>query len=73
MKNPDGSGERLLYSGFHAEGPTWAPNGRVIMFFQDPGGNDGPRLMSIDIWGRNLLTIPTESYASDPAWSALRT
>jgi TolB protein len=42
------------------------------MFFQDPGGNDGPRLMSIDIWGRNLLTIPTESYASDPAWSALR-
>ena len=73
VMNPDGSGERLLYSGFHAEGPTWAPNGRVIMFFQDPGGNDGPRLMSIDIWGRNLLTIPTESYASDPAWSALRT
>ena len=72
VMNPDGSGERLLYSGFHAEGPTWAPNGRVIMFFQDPGGNDGPRLMSIDIWGRNLLTIPTESYASDPAWSGLR-
>lgn len=72
IMNPDGSGERLLYSGFHAEGPTWAPNGRVIMFFQDPGGNDGPRLMSIDIWGRNLITIPTESYASDPAWSGLR-
>ena len=72
VMNPDGSGERRLYTGFHAEGPTWAPNGRVIMFFQDPGGNDGPRLMSIDIWGRNLLTIPTESYASDPAWSGLR-
>ena len=72
IMNPDGSGERMLYSSFHAEGPTWAPNGRVIMFFQDPGGNDGPKLMSIDIWGRNLLTIPTESYASDPAWSGLR-
>jgi TolB protein len=72
VMNPDGSGERMLYSGYHAEGPTWAPNGRVIMFFQDPGGNDGPKLMSIDIWGRNLLTIPTESYASDPAWSGLR-
>lgn len=72
VMNPDGSGERMLYSGYHAEGPTWAPNGRVIMFFQDPGGNDGPRLMSVDIWGRNLLTIPTESYASDPAWSGLR-
>ncbi|MDB5473548.1 MAG: tolB [Devosia sp.] len=73
VMNPDGSGERMLYSSFHAEGPTWAPNGRVIMFFQDPGGNDGPKLQSIDIWGRNLLTIPTESYASDPGWSGLRT
>ncbi|MDB5624008.1 MAG: tolB [Devosia sp.] len=72
IMNPDGSGERMLYSSFHAEGPTWAPNGRVIMFFQDPGGNDGPKLQSVDIWGRNLQTIPTESYASDPAWSALR-
>lgn len=72
IMNTDGSGERMLYTSFHAEGPTWAPNGRVIMFFQDPGGNDGPKLMSVDIWGRNLLTIPTESYASDPAWSDLR-
>jgi TolB protein len=72
IMNPDGSGERMLYSSFHAEGPTWAPNGRVIMFFQDPGGNDGPKLQSVDIWGRNLLTIPTESFASDPAWSGLR-
>ena len=71
IMNPDGSGERLLYSSFHAEGPTWAPNGRVIMFFQDPGGNDGPRLMSVDIWGRAAQTVPTESYASDPAWSGL--
>lgn len=72
VMNPDGSGERLLYSSYHAEGPTWAPNGRVIMFFQDPGGNDGPRLMSVDIWGRAPQTIATESYASDPAWSNLR-
>ncbi|GHA37819.1 protein TolB [Devosia pacifica] len=69
---PDGSNERLLTTSFHAEGPTWAPNGRVIMFFQDPGGNEGPGLHSIDIWGRNLLRIPTDSYASDPSWSALR-
>ncbi|WP_407648215.1 Tol-Pal system beta propeller repeat protein TolB [Devosia rhodophyticola] len=72
IMNPDGSGERLLYTSFHAEGPSWAPNGRVIMFFQDPGGNDGPRLKSVDIWGRNVLTIPTETFASDPAWSGLR-
>ncbi len=69
---PDGSGERILVSSFHAEGPSWAPNGRVIMYFSDPGGNDGPRLYTVDIWGRNLQQIPSETFASDPTWSPLR-
>ena len=50
---PDGSGERILTEGFHNEGPTFAPNGRVIMFFRDPGGNGGPALFTVDITGRN--------------------
>ena len=41
IMKPDGSGERILTEGFHNEGPTWAPNGRVLMFFRDPGGNPG--------------------------------
>ena len=69
---PDGSGERLLFTGFHAEGPTWAPNGRVIMYFSDPGGDSGPSLYSVDVWGRSQQKIPTETFASDPAWSPLR-
>lgn len=73
IMNPDGSGERLLASSFHAEGPTFCPNGRVIMYFSDPGGDAGPSLLSVDIWGRNQQKIPTESYASDPAWSPIRT
>ena len=68
---PDGSGERLLTEGFHNEGPTWAPNGRVLMFFRDPGGNSGASLFTIDLTGRNEQRIPTPSYASDPAWSPL--
>ena len=44
IMKPDGSGERILTEGFHNEGPTWAPNGRVLMFFRDPGGNAGPAL-----------------------------
>jgi len=71
IMQPDGSGERVLVSAFHAEGPTWAPNGRVLMYFSDPGGNDGARLYSIDVWGRNNQQIPTETFASDPAWSPL--
>nr|WP_155889305.1 Tol-Pal system beta propeller repeat protein TolB [Cucumibacter marinus] len=68
---PDGSNERVLVSSYHNEGPTWAPNGRVLMFFRDLGGNDGPRLHSVDVWGRNEQVINTETFASDPTWSAL--
>ena len=68
---PDGSGERILTSGFHNEGPTFAPNGRVLMFFRDPGGNAGPSLFSVDISGRFEQRVPTPGFASDPAWSPL--
>jgi TolB protein len=67
----DGKGERILTEGYHNEGPTFAPNGRVLMFFRDPGGNGGPTLHTIDITGRNEQKVPTPSYASDPAWSPL--
>src|SRR5271168_2099946 len=71
VMKPDGTGERVLTEGFHNEGPTFAPNGRVIMFFRDPGGTAGPSLYTIDIGGRNELREPTPSFASDPAWSPL--
>lgn len=68
----DGSGERVLTDGYHNEGPTWAPNGRFLMFFRDsPGSNGGPRLYVIDITGHNERAIRTASFASDPAWSPL--
>jgi TolB protein len=71
IMKPDGSGERILTSGFHNEGPTFAPNGRVLMFFRDPGGNGGPSLFTVDISGRNEQRVPTPGFASDPAWSPL--
>jgi TolB protein len=71
VMKPDGKGERILTEGFHNEGPTFAPNGRVIMFFRDPGGTSGPSLFTVDISGRNEQRVTTPSYASDPAWSPL--
>jgi TolB protein len=71
VMKPDGSGERILTEGYHNEGPTFAPNGRVLMFFRDPGGNSGPSLYTIDITGRNEQRVPTPGFASDPAWSPL--
>ncbi|MDI6028627.1 Tol-Pal system beta propeller repeat protein TolB [Corticibacterium sp. UT-5YL-CI-8] len=67
----DGSGERILSSGFQQEGPTWAPNGRVLMFFREAAGGGGPKLYSIDLTGRNEQAIPAQGFASDPAWSPL--
>jgi TolB protein len=71
VMKPDGSGERILTEGFHNEGPTFAPNGQVIMYFSDEMGGPGPSLNTINISGRNQLRVPTPSFASDPAWSPL--
>ncbi len=69
----DGSQERLLTSSFLDEGPTWAPNGRVIMFTRETPGDDGaPAVYSVDISGRNLQRVATPGMASDPAWSPLQ-
>src|SRR5580693_441401 len=71
VMKPDGKDERILTEGFHNEGPTFAPNGRVIMYFSDNVGSPGPSLFTIDIAGRNQQRVPTPSFGSDPAWSPL--
>jgi TolB protein len=72
VMRPDGSGERILTEGFHNEGPTWAPNGRVLMFFREsPGAKGGPRIYSIDLTGYNERVVSTPAFGSDPAWSPL--
>lgn len=69
----DGSEERLLTASFLDEGPTWAPNGRVIMFARETQGAGGSSsLYSVDISGRNLRPVRTPEGGSDPAWSPLQ-
>ncbi|WOR14822.1 Tol-Pal system beta propeller repeat protein TolB [Hyphomonas sp. FCG-A18] len=67
----DGDGERLLTESYLDEGPDWSPNGRVITFFRESGPGVPPKLMSVDLTGRNLRNLPTPTDASDPAWSPL--
>ncbi|MFZ5720525.1 MAG: Tol-Pal system beta propeller repeat protein TolB [Pseudomonadota bacterium] len=70
VMRPDGTDERLLTSSYLDEGPTWAPNGRVLMFSREtPGG--APRLWSVDVTGRILQPMPYPGAGSDPAWSPL--
>jgi len=75
VMRPDGSGERLLTDGFHVEGPTWAPNGRVLMYFREERGNgrtgSTSKLYSIDLTGNNERVVAIPGGGSDPAWSPL--
>ena len=70
----DGSGERLLTDAYQDEGPTWSPNGRVLMYFRtepyDNAGNGGDTsLWAVDLTGYNERRVQTPYDASDPAWS----
>jgi TolB protein len=70
VMKPDGSDERLLTTSYLDESPTWAPNGRVLMFSREtPGGP--PRLWTVDVTGRILRPAPYPGSGSDPAWSPL--
>ncbi len=76
VMHPDGSGDRILSESFLVEGPTFAPNGRVLMFYrQTPSGPGGAgfssHLASIDTTGFNERPVVTPTNASDPSWSPL--
>jgi TolB protein len=77
VMRPDGSGERILSESWYCEGPTFAPNGRVLMFWRETQARDArgngfsARLVSIDVTGFNERAVSTPTDASDPAWSPL--
>ena len=72
----DGSNERMIAKSFHVEGPTWAPNGRYLLYFKEErtaedGSGGESNLYSIDLTGYNERRIITPLGGSDPAWSPL--
>jgi TolB protein len=79
VMRPDGSGERILSEGWSMESPSFAPNGRVLVFYRESRATDArgsgysSRLAQIDIAGFNERQVVTPTDASDPAWSPLLT
>ena len=72
VMDPDGSNERQLTESYSEEGPTWSPNGRVIIFSRETKGLNGSNsVWSVDLTGQNLRKVNTPGNASDPAWSPL--
>lgn len=70
---PDGSGERLVSTARHVEGPSWAPNGRYLVYFKETarGNTRDVKSYVIDVTGFNERMIPTPGDASDPSWSGM--
>lgn len=71
VMSPTGGGEQLLTNAWQDEGPTWSPNGRVLMFFRSAQGSGRASLWSVDLTGVNERRIPTPLDGSDPAWGPL--
>ncbi|HEY5300259.1 MAG TPA: Tol-Pal system beta propeller repeat protein TolB [Acetobacteraceae bacterium] len=76
VMQPDGGGERILAQGWDVESPTFAPNGRVLMFQSQSRAGEGgagasSHLATVDITGFNQRTVRTPTSAGDPAWSPL--
>ena len=72
VMTPEGEDERLLATGYHNEGPSWSPNGRVLLFFRESAGElGGPRLWRVGVNGGRAKPLPTRGFASDPSWSPL--
>lgn len=69
--DPDGNEERILTDSYMDDNPTWAPNGRVLVFSRQQSRSDKTRIFTIDLTGYNLRELPTPTNASDPAWSPL--
>ncbi|MBO9713088.1 Tol-Pal system beta propeller repeat protein TolB [Sphingomonas sp.] len=72
VMGPGGGNEKLLTSSWGDEGPSWAPNGRVLMFFRAAQGSGRPDLWSVDLTGVNARRIPTPLDGSDPSWGPIR-
>ncbi len=71
VMNAGGGGERVLTEAWQDEGPSWAPNGRVINFFRTAQGSGRTELWSVDLTGVNEKRLPTPLDGSDPSWSPL--
>lgn len=65
---PDGKDERILYSGYDAEGPTWSPSSTQIAFSFREKNDKKAKIKIIDLKGHELRILDTPGNASDVTW-----
>ncbi|OYW92477.1 MAG: hypothetical protein B7Z13_09815 [Caulobacterales bacterium 32-67-6] len=67
---PDGRGERVVTTGRHDEAPSWASNGRAIVFTRIGRDAALPELWMVDLIGNASRRLETPQGGSDPSWSS---
>jgi TolB protein len=73
IMNPSGGSEKILTDAWQDEEPSWAPNGRFVMFNRIRQGSSGQTsLYAVDISGGDPRRLPTPQDGSDPSWSPLQ-
>ena len=73
IMSPSGGGEKILTNAWQDEEPSWAPNGRFVMFNRIRQGSSGQTsLYAVDIDGGDPRRLPTPQDGSDPSWSPLQ-
>ncbi len=68
VMTPDGRNLRQLTDAWQDEGPTWAPNGRIIQFFRTERNSGETSIWQVDLTGGYERRLETPVGASDPAW-----
>ncbi|MCX7677283.1 MAG: Tol-Pal system beta propeller repeat protein TolB [Alteraurantiacibacter sp.] len=71
VMDTSGGNMRHLTDSWHDEGPTWAPNGRIVQFFRTQPNTGETSIWQVDLTGRNERRLNTPVGASDPAWGPL--
>lgn len=68
VMTPEGRNVRNLTDAWHDEGPTWAPNGRIVQFFRTERNSGATSIWQVDLSGGTERRLNTPVGASDPAW-----
>jgi hypothetical protein len=73
-KVTNGADEKILANGYLIESPSWAPNGRLLIFSSTNRGGNGvgkkSKLYMVDITGKYHQILNVQEEATDPMWSS---
>lgn len=72
IMKPDGSDEKILFSNYLAESPTWSFNSQQIAFISQKKSDQNSRIEIINLEGKKIRAINFQYGVSDLEWILVR-